>query len=144
MEAYDDIVKEIQKKIRGGAVRLGPRVKASAEARQIIYTKLYPDTKDRERMRRVFNYAQSSAKLFTELIHHYGNNGILAMIPAKLADSQLRGEDRIATIIEVLELVCPHLHLRQLELYSRVIDTIADSKQPDGETLTELDASIVN
>ncbi len=48
-----------------------------------------------------------------------------------------------ATIIEVLELVCPDLHLRQLELCSKVINMIADGKQPDDGTLAELDVSIV-
>ena len=139
MEAYQDIVKEIQEKARDRTVKLPPRVKAANKARQIIYNKLYVDTKDRERMRRIFNYAQNSAKLFIELIQHYGSNGILAMMPAKLAESKLRGEDRIAVIIEILELIRPDLRNQNLELCSRVINLIGDGGCPGEEIIGELD-----
>ncbi|CAD6569886.1 MAG: hypothetical protein ASARMPRED_003302 [Alectoria sarmentosa] len=89
MEAYQDIVKEIQKKAREG--------------------------------------------------RHYGSNGIVAMLPAKLAESRLRGDDRIATVIGILDLIRPDLRSQKLELCSRVIDTIAGGKCPNEETLTELD-----
>ena len=90
-------------------------------------------------MRRIVNYAQKSAKLFMGLIQYYGSNGILAMLPAKLAESRLRGYDRIATVIGILDLIRPDLRSQKLELCSRVIDTIAHGKCPNEETLTELD-----
>ena len=48
IEAYENVIKEIQTKAREGKVKLPSRIKASAEAQQIIYNKLYLDIKDRE------------------------------------------------------------------------------------------------
>ncbi|KAL9063591.1 MAG: hypothetical protein Q9161_009384 [Pseudevernia consocians] len=142
MDAYQDIVKKSRAKAREGKVKLPPRVKASAKARQIIYTKLYVDTKGRERMRQIFNYAQDSARLFVELVCHYSSNGILAMKPAKLTESRLRGGDRLATIIEILDSMRPDLCSQKLKLCPEVIATTADGGCPDEETMTKLDDGI--
>ncbi len=76
----------------------------------------------------MFSYARYSAKLFKALIQHRKSNGILAIVPANLADSKPRGEDRTATMIEVLELLRPDLQMQNLDLCFLVVDAIADDK----------------
>ncbi len=142
VKAYQDIVSEVQKKIMEDKLTLEPKMKASTKARQIIYDKLYVNNNDRDNLLSVIDDAQRSAKLFMELVQHYGSIGILAMIPAKLAETKLRVGNRIAIIIEILDSIRPDLRNQKLELYSKVIDTIGDGNDPDGETLAELDSWI--
>lgn len=55
MEAYQDIVEEMQKEAKDRTIRLPPKFKATTKARQIIHHKFYVDTKDRECIRQMFN-----------------------------------------------------------------------------------------
>ena len=142
MEAYHDILLEVQKKIKEGKLSMAPQEPSSSKARQIIFETLYDNTSEREKKLRLFNYTRKeSGKLFRELVQHYGSKGILAMIPATLAETRLRGGDRIAMIIDILDLMRPDLRNQRLELYSKVLDMISDGNDPDGETLAELDNS---
>lgn len=64
------------------------------------------------------------------------------MIPPKLAESRLRGEDRIAVIIEIFGLIRPDLRNQNLELCSEVINAIADGGCPSEKTIADLDERI--
>ncbi len=142
MKAYDEIVLEVRKKAKEGKLRLDQGENASTKARDIIYHTLHVNNSDRESLLSVIDSAQKSGKLFVELVRHYGSIGILAMIPATLAETKLRAGDRVAIAIELLDIIRPDLRNQKLELYSKVIDTIGDGNDPDKETLAELDSWI--
>lgn len=137
--AYREAIQEIRSTAAKCKGRLKQGEKAAAKARLILYQVVYPDIEERDKARQLFNYQQVMAAPYIGMIEHYGNQGILAMMPAKIPELDLRGKSRLTPLIQLLDLVHPEFHEDDLQLYSNIIDTVAENRTLGNDTLAILE-----
>lgn len=139
MAAFSEVTKYVRQCSATGKLKLGNGVRASAKAREILYATLYPESDTRIRMRSCFNYDQQCASAYVKLVKHFGNLGILAMIPSKLNEGDFRSTDaRLAAFVELLDLVRPELNGPRVRFYGKIVETISGGGVPDAAALQEL------
>ena len=139
ISAYNEVVKHVRLCAGSGKLKLRSGETAGAKAREIVYSILYPEAETRKKMRSSFNYDQQCASAYVKLEKHFGNIGILAMIPTKLNEMDLRSTDaRFAAFMELLDIVRPELRGPRVKFYAGIIETIAGGGLPDASTLQEL------
>ena len=139
ISAYNEVVKHVRLCAGSGKLKLRSGETAGAKAREIVYSILYPEAETRKKMRSSFNYDQQCASAYVKLEKRFGNIGILAMIPTKLNEMDLRSTDaRFAAFMELLDIVRPELRGPRVRFYAGIIETIAGGGVPDASTLQEL------
>lgn len=138
--AFEEVVVHIRAAIKDGRIKLKSGQKAAAKAREIVYEVVYPNEEDRGRMRAKFQYTYRCAYPYRCLCQHFGNDGILAMIPTRINETLWAQPSDIAPMIALLDLIHPHFHDGHLlSNLSAVIKQIAGNRYIDQKTLDDLD-----
>jgi len=139
LAAYHDVIQLIRNAIKERQVKLRHGEIAAAKAREFLFKVLYKDTDDRKAMRAKFDYDSRAAKPYYDLCQHYGNEGILAMVPFNIREVDLRFPARIPAMKAILDVIRPDFHGPRLELYSTVINMVEKGQIPDQDMVTDLD-----
>lgn len=139
---YEEVIERIRaaKKLGESGLRHGQV--APAKARKILYTTLYPGVKDQKRMKGLFEYNMKCASSYLFLHKHYGHDGILAMIPARINEKETGISTRFPATREFLDFLRPGLHGEFPRFCSGVIDALFRGRPLSEETLKRLDDGV--
>ena len=141
MTAYNEVIAYIRPAPASGKISLRPGQRAGAPAKDILYSIMYPNVQEQKlyEMRCYFHYKEQCATPYLRLQRQYHSLGILARIPIKLNEMELRSTDACFLSFQaVLEIMKPELRGSRLHFCGEFIESIADGKTPNAEALQEL------
>lgn len=140
LSAFHELVFVIRKSIKEGNMQLKQHERAMTKAKEILYTIVYPNTQTRIKARNRFLFEQRRATRYHKTQLHYGYDGILAMIPPKIHDGELKATEALReALLEVLDTARPDLRGPRVEFYAKIIDLLSNGATPCQEELEELD-----
>lgn len=134
---YTEVIHHIRAVKGTGVLKHGEVAKT--KARQILYATLYPSSTEQKRMRNLFDYDIKCASPYIYLRDHYGSDGILAMIPAKIKETEFQISARFPALGESLDLFRPNFRKNFLDVYSEIIDSIFKGESVTEDTLNLLE-----
>lgn len=136
---YEEVIGGIRAAKNLGKSGLRHGQVAPAKAREILSAALYPGVEDRRRAKGLFEYNMKCASSYIFLRNHYGHDGILAMIPARINEKEIGISTRFPAILEFLDFLRPGLHGDFSNFCSGVIDDLFRGRPLSEETLERLD-----
>ena len=139
LAAYEDVVQLIKVAIGERRIKLRHGEIAASKARQILFNILYKDVGDRSSMRNMFEYDRTCAFPYMTLCQHYGNQGIIAMVPLKVRETDFQVRARPPAMAAILDLLRPEFHGPILALYSDMITMVAAGQTPTPQMMADLD-----
>lgn len=136
---YKEACQEIRSKVKEGAIMLRQNQSAAAQIREQFFGTFYRDKARLQQAQSIFAHVQHCATPYIRMIEHYGNDGILALVPPEIAETELCNKARVDALPGILDMVHPDFNDARLLCYADVINTMAEGLAPDDDVLAEMD-----
>ncbi len=124
---YDELVAYVQKNHIEGYVSSKQSESTHSKAKKRLCSTI------------IFDYHVKCATPYYRFYRHYGNDGVLAMIPTKIREGDMHCSPAVFTIfLKVLDIVLPDLHGPRLRSFSSLVGELALERVPSEGVLEEL------